>query len=387
MAASPVPVAALDTVLIKVASRCNINCSYCYVYNMGDDNWARQSKLMLPETVAAICVALAALIQHQPTPFSVVLHGGEPLLLGYRRLDELLGQLRAVLPATYPISLQTNGILLSEQLLDCCAAHHVSVAVSLDGPAAVHDRFRLTHAGGGTFAQVMASIACLKAHPAADFLNAGLLAVIDPTSDPGEVYRFFKSVGAPSVDFLYRDGNHSKLPEGKAHAQSVEYGQWMEGLLTAYAADPDPLPIRVLDDMLKVLLGGASSKEGLGVTDFSILIIDTDGTFMKNDTLKSSYNGADQFTEPVNVREANLLDFLASPEYASYRALQQPTHAQCLACPALNVCGGGMILHRYHPANGFDNPSIYCADQLHLVSAMRRLLGAYHPDYAPQQLA
>lgn len=170
MAASPVPVAALDTVLIKVASRCNINCSYCYVYNMGDDNWARQSKLMLPETVAAICAALAALIQHQPAPFSVVLHGGEPLLLGSRRLDELLGQLRAVLPTTYPISLQTNGILLSEQLLDCCAAHHVSVAVSLDGPAAVHDRFRLTHRGGGTFAQVMAGIACLKAHPAADFL-------------------------------------------------------------------------------------------------------------------------------------------------------------------------------------------------------------------------
>jgi uncharacterized protein len=161
----------------------------------------------------------------------------------------------------------------------------------------------------------------------------------------------------------------------------------MEGLLTTYAADPNPLPIRVLDDMLKVLLGGAASKEGLGVTDFSILIIDTDGTFMKNDTLKSTYNGADQFTQPVNVRDANLLDFLASPEYASYRAMQQPTNAKCLTCPALNVCGGGMILHRYHPDSGFDNPSIYCADQLHLVSAMRRLLGAYHPDYAPQQLA
>lgn len=387
MAVSLISTAALDTVLIKVASRCNINCSYCYVYNMGDDNWARQSKLMLPETVTAICSALAALVQHQPTLFSVVLHGGEPLLLGPRRLHELLEQLRAVLPATYPISLQTNGILLSEQLLDCCAMHHVSVAVSLDGPAAVHDRFRLTHAGGGTFAQVMAGIACLKAHPAADFLNAGLLAVIDPTSDPTEVYRFFKSVGAPSVDFLYRDGNHAKLPEGKANWQSLEYGWWMADLLTAYAADPDPLPIRVLDDMLKVLLGGTVSKEGLGVTDFGILIIDTDGTFMKNDTLKSSYNGADQFARPFNVRDTNLLNFLASSEFARYRAMQQPTNAKCLTCPALNVCGGGMILHRYHPDNGFDNPSIYCADQLHLVSAMRRLLGAYHPDYAPPQPA
>lgn len=377
----------LDTVLIKVASRCNINCSYCYVYNMGDDNWARQSKLMAPETVAAICTELGALAQHQLTPFSVVLHGGEPLLLGSRRLHELLRQLRAVLPVTYPISLQTNGILLSEELLDCCAAHHVSVAVSLDGPAAVHDRFRLTHGGGGTFAQVMAGIARLKAHPAADFLNAGLLAVIDPTSDPAEVYEFFKSVGAPSVDFLYRDGNHSKLPEGKTSLHSLEYGRWMVGLLTAYAADPNPLPIRVLDDMLKVLLGGSVSKEGLGLTDFGILIIDTDGTLMKNDTLKSTYNGADQFAQPRTIRDTNLLAFLESAEFTHYRAMQQPTSAKCLACPALNVCGGGMILHRYHPDNGFDNPSVYCADQLHLVAAMRRMLGAYSLDYALSQSA
>ncbi|WP_233636196.1 cyclophane-forming radical SAM/SPASM peptide maturase YhhB [Hymenobacter setariae] len=387
MAASPVLGAVLDTVLIKVASRCNINCSYCYVYNMGDDNWARQSKLMAPETVAAICTELGALAQHQLTPFSVVLHGGEPLLLGSRRLHELLRQLRAVLPVTYPISLQTNGILLSEELLDCCAAHHVSVAVSLDGPAAVHDRFRLTHGGGGTFAQVMAGIARLKAHPAADFLNAGLLAVIDPTSDPAEVYEFFKSVGAPSVDFLYRDGNHSKLPEGKTSLHSLEYGRWMVGLLTAYAADPNPLPIRVLDDMLKVLLGGSVSKEGLGLTDFGILIIDTDGTLMKNDTLKSTYNGADQFAQPRTIRDTNLLAFLESAEFTHYRAMQQPTSAKCLACPALNVCGGGMILHRYHPDNGFDNPSVYCADQLHLVAAMRRMLGAYSLDYALSQSA
>ena len=29
----------IDTVLLKVASRCNLDCSYCYVYNMGDEAW------------------------------------------------------------------------------------------------------------------------------------------------------------------------------------------------------------------------------------------------------------------------------------------------------------------------------------------------------------
>ena len=32
---------AVDTILLKVASRCNINCTYCYVYNMGDSAWKR----------------------------------------------------------------------------------------------------------------------------------------------------------------------------------------------------------------------------------------------------------------------------------------------------------------------------------------------------------
>ena len=32
-------VAVIDTVLLKVASRCNLNCTYCYVYNKGDTTW------------------------------------------------------------------------------------------------------------------------------------------------------------------------------------------------------------------------------------------------------------------------------------------------------------------------------------------------------------
>ncbi|MBT2557994.1 radical SAM protein [Hymenobacter sp. ISL-91] len=372
----------LDTVLIKVASRCNINCSYCYVYNMGDDNWARQSKFMTAETEDAVCASLGELVAHQQTAFSVVLHGGEPLLLGEHRLKNFLGKLRNVLPPCYPISLQTNGILITDVLLDTCALHQVSVAVSLDGPAHVHDKFRVTHGGAGTFDQVIAGLTTLQQHPAATFLNAGLLAVIDPDSNPAEIYHFFKSLNAPSVDFLYKDGNHTNLPVGKATVNSLEYGTWMTGLLQTYIADPAPLPIRVLDDMLKVLLGGAVSKEGMGLTDFGILIIDTDGTYMKNDTLKSSYNGADKFPQAVNVKQKTAIDFLQSSAFEEYRALQRPTSAKCLGCPELNVCGGGMILHRWRRKNGFHNESVYCADQLHLIASMRHALSEYNLSHA-----
>jgi uncharacterized protein len=368
----------LDTILVKVASRCNINCTYCYVYNMGDDNWAHLEKFMSPETIDALCSSLASVVAAQKKYFSVVLHGGEPFLLGNKRLERLLDKLRAVLPEEYPVSIQTNGILISNEILDICSKFKVSVAVSIDGPEQVHNKYRITHNDSGTFDQVVKGIELLKTHPDCEFLYAGLLAVIDPLSDPYEVYYFFKSLNAPSVDFLYKDGNHTKLPLNKSSLHSIEYGGWMVKLLEIYLSDTNPMKVRVLDDMIKTLIGGIVTKEGMGITDFSIVIIDTDGTIMKNDTLKSAYNGADKFLNQLNINAYNLLEFLNSEEFTEYKKMQRPSNAKCLSCPELAICGGGMILHRWSNLSGFDNPSVYCEDQLHLIKNIRQTLSQFN---------
>ena len=349
---------------------------------MGDDNWSHMEKLMSRDTIDAVCDSLKDLMNFQRKCFSVVLHGGEPFLLGVSKLIYLLSRLREALPFNYPISIQSNGILITSELLDVCSSFRVSVAVSLDGPAEVHNKYRISHQGNGTYEDVLRGIDKLKSHPDAKFLDSGLLAVIDPITNPIEVYNFFKSLAPPSVDFLYKDGNHTRLPLHKSSINTTEYGSWMIGLLDIYLNDPNPLPIRVLDDMLKVLLGGIVSKEGLGITDFGIIIIDTDGTIMKNDTLKSSYNGADKFEKPLNIKERNLIEFLSSAEFRKYREMQRPTHIKCMKCPELNICGGGMILHRWHQDSGFNNPSVFCADQLHLIENMRKQLAQFDLTHA-----
>jgi uncharacterized protein len=98
-------------------------------------------------------------------------------------------------------------------------------------------------------------------------LFTGVLSVVDPCTDAAEVYTALKATGAPSFDFLYRDGNRSRLPFGKMAHSSTEYGCWMRDLLDVYLSDPTPPRVRVLDDMLKLLLGGRSQKEGVGLTD------------------------------------------------------------------------------------------------------------------------
>lgn len=335
---------------------------------MGDDGWQDMPALMSSSTIQALSSSLTELASAQSRPFATVLHGGEPLMLGARRLEYLLGALRAVLPETHVICMQTNGMLLTPEVVEICAKFRVGVSISLDGPKAVNDRFRLGKHGESTHDRVVAGIKLLRDHPMSGVLYAGLLSVIDPFSDPAEVYEYFKGLSAPSVDFLYRDGNHSNLPFGKNAFESVEYGRWLSRLLDVYLADPLPPRIRFLDDIIKLCLGGRGIKEGLGDADYGIAIIETDGSVSKNDTLKSSFNGADRFVENWSVHHDRLSEIFASTEFAQYHALQRPTSKDCKNCKLEGVCGGGMPLHRWKVGSEFDNPSVYCNDQKELIS-------------------
>ena len=58
----PVPECSLQ-VVYKIASNCNLDCSYCYVYNKGDDSWRRRpattaEALATREALARACASL-----------------------------------------------------------------------------------------------------------------------------------------------------------------------------------------------------------------------------------------------------------------------------------------------------------------------------------------
>jgi uncharacterized protein len=359
----------IDTVLVKLASRCNLNCDYCYVYRMGDEVWRTQPKRMAAAVIDAAARELGRLEARQSRPFSVVFHGGEPLLLGREGFAHACRTMRHHLSTECGLHVQTNGVLLTSAIIDVCDEYDVGISISLDGPATVHDRHRRDHAGRASHASIMAAIDRLKAHHAGPRLFTGLLSVVDLASEPREVYAFFKSIGSPSVDFLYRDGNRDDLPVGKASLESTEYGEWMVRLLDVYLTDAEPIRIRVLDDMLKLLLGGFSRKEGVGLAEYGILVVDTDGTLTKNDTLKSV--GEDRFARQWSILRDDIESVTSSSEFRRYHEVQRPSAPECLACPDLTVCGGGMPAHRWSASGGFANPSVFCADQRYLIERMR----------------
>lgn len=369
----------VDTVLIKTASRCNIDCTYCYVYNLGDDSWKENPKLMSVKTIDNIVNTLKNIYQYQGYSFAIVLHGGEPLLLPKDRLEYLLKEIRNHLPDYTSISIQTNGLLVTNEIIELCNKYKTTLAISLDGDKIINDANRIDHKGRGTYDRIIQKINLIQNHPSSKSVFTGLLAVINPFSNPRKVYDFFKGLNVPSVNFLMRDGNHDNYPFGKSDFNSLEYGKWLSDLWLQYFNDENPVPIAIFDNIAKTIMGGESQKEGTGLDISEILIIDTSGEITKNDTLKSTKNKADKFNTNWNVNDESfdIVQILNSDEYKDYIKMQNPTSKICLECDLLNICGGGMPLYRWSENNGFDNPSVFCNDHKYIINSIFETVNNY----------
>lgn len=365
----------LDTALIKTASRCNYDCSYCYVYQGKDTSWRAQPKRMALDVIDSLVDRLIHQANTQAAGFAIVLHGGEPLLLGLENLTVLVKKLREKLDSQrYPISLQTNGALLNEEFLDLFSREKISVSVSIDGDQGANDIARVDVNGKTTFPKTIKGIQVLRSHTDSEFLFAGTLSVIQPSIPAKKTYDFLKSIGSPNMDFLMQDGNHDRLPQGKSSFKSTEYGDWLCELFECYASDPSPVPIRFFDDIVRLLLGDSGTKEGQGTDPYGILIFETDGEIRKNDTLRSSFDGADFFTSRWNVRDTKISEVLSSKEFSEYAHMQIPICETCNSCEYLSVCGGGMPLYRWSESNGYDSPSVYCHDHMKIIRFVKERL-------------
>src|SRR3954453_21466124 len=89
----------LGLVILKVAARCNLNCTYCYEFNLADHRLARQPRLMSEEVFGATLERVRSHARQsgqQSVRFSF--HGGEPCLLGLGRFDAWCAEARDRLP-------------------------------------------------------------------------------------------------------------------------------------------------------------------------------------------------------------------------------------------------------------------------------------------------
>ena len=361
----------VDLVILKVAQRCNLDCTYCYVYNRGDESWRTRPAVIGEKVVRALAARIAEhCARHEQSHFTVELHGGEPLLAGKRRLRGVLDILRNECGPVRPrIILQTNGLLLDDEWLDLLAEHRISFGISLDGPPEIADRYRVRRKGrGGSTQQVLDTIARLRARGDGlfDALFGGCLCVVDPETDGAALVRWFADQEIGAVDFLLPDGNYVNPPQGW---QGI--GPTRRFLLEAfeqwYGMGARAPRIRKFEVMLSGLMGSKGRLDSLGGDLRKLCVVESDGSIGVNDVARIC--GGEYSTDVLNIFD-HPLDLHAS----RYRLSEvQAVCAECAQCPHLAAYGGGYLPHRFDGA-GFDNPSLYCGALYGLADRMMQAL-------------
>ena len=352
--------------VLKVHQRCNLACSYCYVYTHADQSWRDRPAQMSEEIWRATAENLGRHVRaHDVGEVRVVLHGGEPLLFGADRLVEVAQYIRSCLPAgcASEIGLQTNGVLLTNSVLATLHRQDIKVGVSIDGPPAVHDRNRVRPNGSGSFTAVRAGLELLRS-PEHRALYAGLLCTISLDVDPIECFDQLGEFEPPMIDFLLPHANWQQPPVRPEQTQAA-YGTWLVAAFDRWYDGSHDIRVRLFEDIIRLLLGGWSRSEQVGLSPNAVLVVETDGSIEQVDALKSAYAGACGLG--LNVRHDELDAALADPGIIARQIGREAMSDQCGACPVMRVCGGGHYAHRYGRQTGFLNRSVYCADMRHLI--------------------
>jgi uncharacterized protein len=355
--------------LLKVASRCNINCDYCYMYNHLDQGWKLQPKLMSERTLIASAERIAEYVKlKKVTKIAIVYHGGEPLLLGSKNITAHAGLLRKLLPleTLVDFTIQTNGVLLREEDIINFQKHELQVSISLDGPESVHDRHRLDSNGKSTFKETANALSLLMKYPS---VFAGIIAVIDTKNSPKEILNFFTGIDIPQLDFLLPDANYITQPPGKELDKNV-YTNWLINCFDLWFDNYSFLKIRTFDTIIASLMGLPSETDGLGLGDISLITIETDGTYHDLDVLKITGTGTN--LQSGDVHSNPVSDATISERISFHRNLlkKKGLSLKCQECEIVDICGGGAVGHRYSE-EGYSNPSIYCEELKHLIQHVK----------------
>jgi uncharacterized protein len=168
---------------------CNLDCAYCFFLSkemLYPGSRFRMADAMLETYIRQLIEA------HQTPQVQVAWQGGEPTLMGldfFRRSIELVEQYRKP-GTTVEYTIQTNGTLIDDAWAAFFKQHNFLVGISIDGPRAMHDAYRVDKGGQPTFDKVMRGLGFLQKHG----VEYNTLTTLHHANadHPAEVYRFLR---------------------------------------------------------------------------------------------------------------------------------------------------------------------------------------------------
>ncbi|MFN8128311.1 MAG: anaerobic sulfatase maturase [Candidatus Nanopelagicales bacterium] len=325
---------------------CNLDCAYCFF--LSKEELYPGSEFRMSDDVLSAYVEqlLAAHAAHEEVV--VAFQGGEPTLMGlpfFRRVLDLEQQHRRP-GQTILNTVQTNATLIDDEWADFFSENGFLVGVSIDGPAPVHDAYRVDKGGKPTYDRVVRGLRHLQAHGVE--WNA-LCTVHHANQDAGGiVYRFLRDdLGARFMQFIpivEREGTgvsaRSVAPQAFGRFLIEVFDDWIQG-------DVGEVFVQHFDTALAHWLG--MDQVGLCV---HARVCGRSVALEHNGDLYS----CDHFVEPAyllgNITAGRpLLDLVDSPRQRAFGVAKLTTlPAYCRKCTVRFACNGGCPKDRFTAA-------------------------------------
>jgi len=337
--------------LVKLASRCNINCTYCYWFR--DAEVYKKPAVFTKDAEDAFCKRLEEHInEYGLEEFLIIYHGGEPLLFPKHRFITLQKKLDAIEERTGCMlsrGVSTNAMLIDEEWAKILKDHDISVSVSIDGPAEIHDKYRLDMKGKGTHAQTLAGVENLKKVG----IEPGFISVCNPDTDPEVLLRYVvDELGVKNFDILPPDATHEDNPPPIHDYYIKLFDVWYDDY-----AEKD-VRISTLDAMIQGLIGEPSGADTIGLGPIETVTLMTDGTMEPLDVLRIIGDGSTK--TDINVFDQPIQDVQNDLRWRTAFEAGMELCDTCKACEYFDCCGGGHLAQRWSNEKQYDNPSVYC---------------------------
>ncbi len=343
---SPTGPPAFHVMLKPRGAICNLDCRYCYF--LAKEALYPGSAFRMSESLLDAYTRQYMDAQRVPE-VTFAWQGGEPTLMGldFFRLAVRLQEKYRRPGMTVHNALQTNGVTLDDDWCDFFREHGFLIGISLDGPPALHDAYRVDKSGRPTSDRVKHGVDLLKRHGVAFNVLATVHAA--NAGHPLDVYRFLRDeAGAQFMQFIpivERD-NDTGYQEGTAvTGRSVNGGQYGEFLIAIFnewvRRDVGRVYVQIFDVALAAWSG---QHPGLCVFE------KTCGT-----ALAMEHNGdvfsCDHYVEPAhrlgNMTVVPLAELAASAQQQRFGQAKRDTLPRlCRACNVRFVCNGGCPKNR-----------------------------------------
>ncbi|MFB3778688.1 MAG: anaerobic sulfatase maturase [Bryobacteraceae bacterium] len=321
---------------------CNLACEYCYYHDKRDlypqTAHPRMSESLLEEYIAQHIAAAAG------PEVSFSWHGGEPTVLGVDFFRKAVEIQRKHKPAGWSIrnGIQTNGVLLDEEWARFLAAENFSVGVSLDGPAELHDRYRVARGGQPSHKRAMRGYDLLRRSG----IQPDIVCVVHSLNvrQPLTVYRFFREIGCRYLGFLPVVERNPATGSVTEHTPSASsYGEFLCKIFDEWMRrDAGRMAVQIIEEASRPAMGLEHSLCVYRPTCGQIPVIEHNGDFFPCD------HYVDREHRLGNILESSVADLLDSEAQQSFgNAKRDRLPRCCRECDVLAMCNGGCPKYRF----------------------------------------